>query len=803
MKKQFYLLDLEMQDNGKQNLIRLYGRDKEGKRVIYYDKSMHPYFYIIPEKKAIINNLKKKIEEDKEVYEVKKENKSYLGEERDVLKITCLLNSEAIKVKDIIKKWKGVEYKAEVDIPLTKKYLIEKNINVLQLVEAEIEENEIKSIIGTGKYLEPKMLSFDIETYLPSRGFPMPSRDPAICIGIYGNKFKKVITWKKFTTDNEDYIFANSEKEMIEEFLRQVEKYDPDYIVGYFSDGFDFPYLRDRADKLKVKFELNGAVIEVGRRGNFPKTKILGIVHIDLNAFVRLMMTPVLETDTYDLDSVARELVGEGKEEIEMKNLGAAWDHGGKAIEPILEYNMQDVKITYKLAEKLLPNIHEISKVVGQSPFDVSRHSYGLQSEWFLIKKAHDYNELVPNHPSEENIRKRMKTTFKAAFVFTPEPGLYENIAVFDFKGLYPSIIAAHNISATTLGADGNETIPVETITGKLVKYHLSKKQGFITKSIIELIEARNKIKKEMKGDKTLKGSLLGARNYALKTIANAMYGYHAFFGARWYSLEAAQTITAYARHYITTAMDLATKEGFKVIYGDTDSIMLHLNKQSKKLAEDFQKKVNDKLPRYMELELEDYYTRGIFVMRKGKSEFGAKKKYALINERGKIKIIGFETVRRDWSKLARETQEKVLGIILRENNSKKAMEYAREVIELVEKRKIKMEDMIMRTKLKKPIDSYASEGPHVAAAKRMRDKGLLVGTGTMIEYVVSGKGTRIRDKVKLPQEIEDNDYDSEYYINNQVLPAVEKILEVLGYTKEEILHGKTQTTLGSFGKKI
>jgi len=113
------------------------------------------------------------------------------------------------------------------------------------------------------------------------------------------------------------------------------------------------------------------------------------------------------------------------------------------------------------------------------------------------------------------------------------------------------------------------------------------------------------------------------------------------------------------------------------------------------------------------------------------------------------------------------------------------------------------MEDMIMRTKLKKPIDSYASEGPHVAAAKRMRDKGLLVGTGTMIEYVVSGKGTRIRDKVKLPQEIEDNDYDSEYYINNQVLPAVEKILEVLGYTKEEILHGKTQTTLGSFGKKI
>jgi len=78
-----------------------------------------------------------------------------------------------------------------------------------------------------------------------------------------------------------------------------------------------------------------------------------------------------------------------------------------------------------------------------------------------------------------------------------------------------------------------------------------------------------------------------------------------------------------------------------------------------------------------MELGLENFYPRGIFVSKKSDESKGAKKKYALIDENNNIKITGFETVRRDWSKLARETQKKILKIILEEDNPRKAFDYA------------------------------------------------------------------------------------------------------------------------------
>ena len=98
--------------------------------------------------------------------------------------------------------------------------------------------------------------------------------------------------------------------------------------------------------------------------------------------------------------------------------------------------------------------------------------------------------------------------------------------------------------------------------------------------------------------------------------------------------------------------------------------------------------KLNKNLPGIMELELEDFYKRGIWVAKRT-TEAGAKKKYALIDEKDKLKIRGFETVRRDWCPLARETQNKVLQFILREGNEKKALEYLKQIIKQIKNREI------------------------------------------------------------------------------------------------------------------
>ena len=60
------------------------------------------------------------------------------------------------------------------------------------------------------------------------------------------------------------------------------------------------------------------------------------------------------------------------------------------------------------------------------------------------------------------------------------------------------------------------------------------------------------------------------------------------------------------------------------------------------------------------------------------------------------------------------------------------------------------------------------------------------------------GKGI-IRERAKIPDEIEHNDYDSEYYIEHQVVPSVDRIFAVLGVDVTDIAAKKDQSTLGTF----
>jgi DNA polymerase I len=208
--------------------------------------------------------------------------------------------------------------------------------------------------------------------------------------------------------------------------------------------------------------------------------------------------------------------------------------------------------------------------------------------------------------------------------------------------------------------------------------------------------------------------------------------------------------------------------------------------------------KINRELPSLMDIELEDFYKKGIFVTKKGESS-GAKKKYALISQDGSMKIRGFETVRRDWSYLAKNTQMRDLEIILKENSIERAFEYAKKVIDDVRKKRIPIKDMVIRTQLKKDISDYENIGPHVKVAERMKNKGMSVGIGTMISYVVVKGDGLIRDRSRLLEECEEDGYDSEYYINHQIVPSLKMIFGACGLKEEDLLMDKEQKTLGEF----
>lgn len=730
MEDKFYPLDVESDGNGVRLFCRLEDREK-----VYIDDSFEPYFWLIPKFELDTGEIEKISVGDSFVTRVEKHDMFILRKPVRALKI-FVNDARAIIAFSRYLEGLGFGEAREADIPFVKKYIIDK-----ELVFGGLYGREANDFNYTGGILKPKIISFDIETI----------GDEIVTIAFFGDNYKKVISAKK--VGDVGYVeSAKNEEKLLERFFEILEETDPDYLVGYFSDGFDLPHIKKRCEFYGVANKI------IVKKSN---AKIEGVIHLDIFKFIRNVIGDSLKSENLTLDNVAKELVGEGKETID----GDIFLNGD--IKQLCSYNLKDAELTFRIFERLLPNINDLVRLVGQPVFDVCRMSFGNLVEWYLIKKIKKYKELCVNEPSFSEREQRRKKSYKGAFVFEPKPGLYEDVAFLDFKSLYPSIIIAKNICISTYK------------DGKFAK----EQSGLIPELLKEVIIKRNEIKKICKGD-----PILEAQSYSLKILANAIYGYFGYFNARWYCIEAARAITFWGRRFITRTAKNAEEFGFKVIYGDTDSIALISAKKrlDKESILEFLQETNKNLPKFMELELQGVYERGLFVSKKA-SASGAKKKYALISSDG-IVIKGFESVRGDWSGIAREVQKKVLELILR-GDVEEAISYTRRTIKDINEKRIKIEKMVIETQLKKRLENYEAIGPHVAAARILKERGFDVQPGTRIGYVVCRSKGRIRDRIQIPQEAKD--YDAGYYINNQVLKVVGRIFDAVGCDTMALTEGQ------------
>lgn len=218
----------------------------------------------------------------------------------------------------------------------------------------------------------------------------------------------------------------------------------------------------------------------------------------------------------------------------------------------------------------------------------------------------------------------------------------------------------------------------------------------------------------------------------------------------------------------------------------------LQLENEIKTQAQVFLKDFNAELPESMELEYEGFYRRGFFV---------SKKRYAVIED-GEIIAKGLELVRRDWAPIVKKTQESVLMAILREGDSDKAISEVKKVLKKIKKGDVDKKEMIIHTQITKPLDQYKQVGPHVVAARKIEEHGIKVSRGTIIQYIiVKGKGS-ISQRAVPYEYSEGYEYDKDYYINNQLIPAIERIMYSFGYTKkdlEDMARGEVQQSLDAF----
>ncbi|MFI5412641.1 MAG: DNA-directed DNA polymerase [Candidatus Micrarchaeales archaeon] len=801
------ILDIDYAGAGDVVFIRMLVKGTDGKAYEILDKEFKPYFYFVPGKEMKVEEMYDVSVNDPsgviKPTNIVKENKSIFGKVVDSYKIFVKSPSYVPKLSAAMLKL-GDCY--EFDIPFAKRYVLDTGL--FPLVPYEITATKdgnafaLKSLKKLDNNIEIpiNLLCFDIEVYNPL-AMPRPEMDPVIMISYrYISKGKPgsgVLTFKQI---NKPYVeVVKDETALIKRFMQVLDEFEIDIVTGYNSANFDIKYMLERARRLRIEFNISrfsgGTKLE--RHGLVERVKCAGRVHIDMYLVTRFIAVVgaaehLMKLNSYTLKNVYEAISKEKKVTVEKKDIWKLWDGPKEDLEMLAEYNLNDSDALLEVYNTFIPIMFALSKITGDMPTDVAVSTSGQLVEFTLMRYAHEFSELIPNKPDETEIRRRTMNPIEGAYVKTPDPGIYNNLAVFDFRGLYPSIIISHNIDPSALCVDCTDFYLSPT-GAKFDK----KRKSTIPTILKMMIEERSSVKKAYKKDPN--NIELGSKSQALKIVSNSFYGYLGYARSRWYSRDCAASVTAYGRQYIKETIGAAENLGFKVIYGDTDSIVMLLGEQKKDDTLAFMKQVNSKLPESMELELEDFYTRGVFVGKKvEKGSAGAKKKYALIAENGRIKIRGFELVRRDWSRVARDTQRLVLETILKEGSKEKAGDIVKDVVKRLKEGKVPLKDLVINTQLRKGIDSYDSKSPELGAAKKAVKAGLKTRDEVergVIGYIITTHGNTISDKAELEEFA--TDYDPDYYINHQVLPATMRILKELDFQEDELKGEGKQHKLG------
>jgi len=801
MKLELSILDADYTVHEDEVTVRAFAKTLDGKNVLIKDPDFQPYFYAVPDD---IEEAEEQIKEgeftdDKDrplkVEKVEKVTRLDGLEEIEVLKVSTDIPAKVPKLKYSIEKLESVEEAREFDIPFYKRFLIDKEIRPGETVEIKCEELEnisntnidteveLKNVEASNEELPNfSMMAFDLELI----------DDEIIMASFYGEDFRKVLSLRE--ADKEFVESFESEEQLLQRFQKIVEDRDLDIITGYNTDEFDFKQLRERFQNYGMELSLgrDGERVKFDRRGRFSSARLKGRMHLDLFPFISHVVAPGLDSETLDLDSVANEILGKKKDDVSFEQMQEWWRNRENTGE-LAEYNLRDSELAFELAQELIPQIMELSRITGLIPFDACRLTYGQLTENFLLREAYNRNMLSRNRPTRNERRRRSNQgAYEGGFVYTPDSGLYENISVFDFRSLYPTVMVAHNISPEMLDLEGCE----EEFSPKNFDFYFCQdEQGFFPELIEDLVKSRYELKDSLNDLKegSKEYERVYSRQQAQKILANSFYGYLGYNGARWYSKESAEATTYMGRVYIEDTIDIAREMDFEIVYGDTDSVFIRGDDVENR-REEFLEKVNSNLPEFMELEFEGHFKRGLFTSKA--SGEGAKKKYALMDEEGNLKITGFEQVRRDWSPVAKDTQKKVLSLVLQEKISE-AAEEVKETIKNLKNQEIPVEQLTIHTTLTKPPEEYGSKAPHVEAVKKAKERGITIEPEATVKYVITRGGGGISDRAELSKFAEN--YDSDYYIDNQVVPAATRVLKVFGYTEDQLKGKGKQSGLSRF----
>ncbi len=775
MKETFWLLDLNQQICNGKSSIWLWGINRQGKRVLVIDTHYQPYFYLLPKPEQDVEKIKEQLENAKphpSIESIRIEKKKLLDHERQLLRV---FSNDPFSIEKVARQTVnklGLEASFEADLRQATKYQNEYGIQPCKWYTIQIEnsldkgENYSVDLAGTTTSPPtpatidetPELCLFAFKILVASQaGLPMGAQDPIRAIAWTTNKDTSGL----FQSDN------NSEAKILEQFVEQIRKENPDIILTFEGNTLDWPYLAQRSDKSNVQ-------LNIGRQQGTPHQSLYGHFsvtgrgNIDLIDFARYIYDIKHKT----LESLASYFgISTSQGNINETDYFTAWSNPSFR-KNLLNQFIQQTSAILSIGTEAIEYVIQVSALSGLPPDQAIAAAVGFRVDSYLMMEAHAQGQVIPSREEQ------YASTYKGALVIEPQTGLYEDVALLDFSSMYPSLIVKYNISPDTLTKDSQNQDSYE-----MPEVHHRFKMtppGFYKIALTKLLEARKAMKAQLKtlNPSDRKYRLLRARDTAIKVTTNAVYGYAGWAGARWYSREVAESAAALGRDTIIQSISTAKDLGLKVLYGDTDSLFVNYDKN---LVGKFLDAMEKRLG--LDISLSQVYKRILFTK--------AKKKYAGIREDGEIEVVGLEAIRGDWSTIAKDVQNKVIRIVLEQANPTRAVDYVRSITRETKVPEIPLTSYIIWKKLTKPLGRYEVNAPHVEAAKKMLKDGWPVSVGDKIGFIITKNPGKLYQKAEPYYKVIPDQVDYDYYVQNQIIPAAARILEIFGFNEEELLAEK------------
>jgi len=787
-------------------IVRLFGKLEDGKTFC----SLHniiPYFYIKKEDKKHLPKESKSLEYESQETSMK----TFQGE--SVIKIAAKNQTELNKISSSLHE-KGIDT-FEADVKPVQKFIIDNNLLNSITIESESSPSERIDKIFQNPKISPsnfipelKIISIDIETD--------KTTDKLFCIGMYSKNIKKnfIISEKKL----EHAVSCKTEAECLEKFKSEILKQDPDIITGWNMIDFDLKALQSLFAKNKVSFDL-GRTNEQSKlriESSFFRSSSADITGRQVLDAMSLIQDPFIqeapsiknaEFENYTLEAVSNAILGKGKlikgkdrhEEIEE----LYYSKNNESLQKLVNYNLMDCQLVYEILEKtkMIDLAIERSMLTGLQFDKLSASIAAFDSLYIREAKKH---HLVSPTTRFRNKEKRLK----GGYVFSSKPGIYNNVLIFDYKSLYPSIIKTFDIDPASFLGKKKEKDAIEAPN----KVYFKNQDGILPEIIGRLHEAREKAKREHRE----------LSSYAIKIIMNSFWGVLGSPNCRYFNFDMASAITSFARQTIQETGERIKSLGYNVIYQDTDSCFVETNlekNKANKLAIEIQDKINNSFKKevkekfnrksYLELQFSKQYlsmilpalrlkptkkrskeakqTEGKLKPEKEEKQDepqAAKKRYAgLLEKNGKeeLEITGLESIRGDWTDAAQEFQKELLIKIF---HKEEIFSFIKSYIKKIKDGKLDKQ-LIYRKSIRKNLDEYTkTTPPHVKAARQLDHLD-----SNIIEYTMTIHGPEPIQKLK-------HKPDYEHYIDKQIKPIANQILALFDKDFDDVIKDSKQSKL-------